>query len=216
MRSEVFESPPENRERLAATTLARFSQPLAELSSQIPLHDVSEDIQDFGALISFATYTNRPVPALPIGSNGTRLPIIFSTKESSQNRPFTHTGVEEISIDEARSTFFQGLSSFIAARIAGVRAGRGSGGGPGMAKQRWEVSTQNPGLSIFLAGTHAVREPAVYVHGLTVKDSLLPVFLPMGTLYLGGDSKPNGEIEWDDGKMVTVPSDTPIYYAKKF
>ena len=134
----------------------------------------------------------------------------------------------QIPIQKAQEIFFNGLSTFLPARIAGVRWGKslknqsppgggigeppvGPGGGGSMG-QWWTANTRSSGLSMFYAGTHAVRYPPNYLSGLTTP---LPIYLPMGTLYLGADAGPGGRVIWDTN-MVTVPSQTPIFNTKAF
>lgn len=190
-----------------------FTSPLTELASEIPILDISTDVQDFGLLAALSTYTNNYVLALPI-SEEKRLPILPSLEQFRSALAFAPIGAIHIPIKEARETFFQGLSSYLAARIAGVRAGLGSKG-PDSAGQWWTATTKTPGLSIYYAGTHAVREPPIYVNGLTTTTAPLSIFLPMGTLYLGADAGPNGDVIWHSS-IIYVPSHTPNFATKKF
>jgi hypothetical protein len=132
-----------------------------------------------------------------------------------------------VPVEVAQTTFFTELSSYLAARIAGVRwfrsrgleqlsGGGASGPSDSAPVQKWKAQTQNPGLSFYYTGTHAVRgKKGNYLTGLTTRSAPLDVFLPMGTLLLGADCLPGGEVDFDEG-VVTVPSNTPVYNSKRF
>jgi hypothetical protein len=205
--------------------IANLIRPLAEFSSKVSLLDISADVQDFGLVIYLATYTNSSVAALPIGSLEKRVPIlpslevlkgVFQALRQSEGTPvFAPAGAVHISIIEARETFFQGLFSYLAARIAGVRANLGADAGTGNPGQWWTATTQTSDLSMYRAGTHAVRHPPTYINGLTKPPAPLSIFLPMGTLHLGADAGQGGDIVWDPS-VVIVPSYTPTFNTKRF
>ena len=136
--------------------------------------------------------------------------------------------VGDISWEAANQSFFDGLSQFLAARISGVawlrrQGGSGSGGGgipptPGggsSSGQWWTALTKAKDLSLYYAGTHAVRYPPNYLSGTTAPPTPFPIFLPMGTCYLGADAGPGGNVVWDSA-VITVPSQTPSFATSKF
>ncbi|HWO32180.1 MAG TPA: hypothetical protein VNO32_25575 [Candidatus Acidoferrum sp.] len=134
----------------------------------------------------------------------------------------------DISWETANKSFFDGLSEFLAARISGVpwlRRQQGSGSGVGgipltpsggsSSGQWWTALTKGKNLSLYYAGTHAVRYPPNYLSGTTAPPTPFPIFLPMGTCYLGADAGPSGNVVWDT-PVITVPSQTPSFAASKF
>jgi hypothetical protein len=136
--------------------------------------------------------------------------------------------VGQVEWQTAHQSFFKGLSQYLAARIAGVTWARRSqnsgsyGGGPpaippggSSSGQWWTALTQGTNLSLYYAGTHAVRHPPNYLSGTTAPPTPFPIFLPMGTCYLGADAGPHGSVVWDTA-VITVPSQTPTFSTNKF
>jgi hypothetical protein len=132
----------------------------------------------------------------------------------------------DISWETANQSFFDGLSDFLAARISGVpwlrrQQGSGRGGFPttpsggSSSGQWWTALTKGKNLSLYYAGTHAVRYPPNYLSGTTAPPTPFPIFLPMGTCYLGADAGPGGNVVWDTA-VITVPSQTPSFATSKF
>ncbi len=139
--------------------------------------------------------------------------------------------LQERSWEQSKGDFLSGLSLFLIARVAGtqwlnrggvsVQSARSSTPSLSSAGQWWTVETQASGLSAYCAGTHAARVPADYLAGVTSVSGAssqphLPVFLPLGTMYLAGDAGPGGTLVWDDKTFVTVPSATPLFATKRF
>lgn len=139
--------------------------------------------------------------------------------------------IEERSANESTGDFLKGLNLFMTARVAGTEwltrigvAAYSSRNTPAIhspSGQWWTVQSQAAGLSIHCAGTHAVRVPAHYLAGVTTvsvasSQPQLPVFLPMGTIYLAGDAGPGGTLVWDDKTIVTVPSVNTLFATKSF
>jgi len=207
----------------------------------IPLQDVRADLEDFTLLAPVAQRYGIPalilgearVPVLP--GHGILRSILEAVRRTrgrtdspwlwieaarsylqdafaGENAP---QEVQTLNLEEAQTAFFRGLSSYIAVRIAGVPWLQGqmpSKSGGQSNGQWWKAETQRSGLSLYYAGTHAVRHPPNYLGGVTTP---LPVFLPLGTLHLGADAGRRGRVLWDSS-VVTVPSHTPIFRTKKF
>lgn len=153
----------------------------------------------------------------------------FPQNEKQERGDISAAGkVGDIDWETANKSFFDGLSQFLAARISGVewlrrKGGSGSGGGgipptPGggsSSGQWWTALTKGKDLSLYYAGTHAVRYPPNYLSGTTAPPIPFPIFLPTGTCYLGADAGPGGNVVWDTA-VITVPSHTPSFATSKF
>jgi len=233
------------------TAITQLSKPLDAIASEIPLRDIGIDVREFGVVAALAHTYDRPIFALPMGPENAAVPVpvllarrllrallrfgdlnlsLDMAQAYFQDNEVTARFVR-IPLKIAQEVFFHGLSTYLPARIAGVRWSRsqknesppgggggggggtsgGSGGGGSMG-QWWTARTRRSGLSMYYAGTHAVREPPNYLSGLTTP---LPIYLPMGTLYLGADAGLGGDIIWDES-VVTVPSQTPTFVTKRF
>lgn len=137
------------------------------------------------------------------------------------------TVVKRLFWEEAKECFFSGLFDSLTTRIAGVRwlwhlMATGGGGASGLSGgsitgQWWTAHTRASGLSLYYGLTHAVRNPPNYLNGITtgVHAAPLPVFLPVGTLYMAADAGPGGTYVWDNS-VVTVPSHTPSFSTSSF
>jgi hypothetical protein len=223
-----------------------LARPLDDFVSEIPFRDIGTDVREFGIVAALARGSDRPMTALLMGSQGKPVPVLPAhgvlgillrvgdpLRRTELARVFLEVvpptmQVIRLRVAEAEDAFFHGLSSYLAARIAGVRwfrlrmtqqppAGGGSGppggpGGGGATGQWWIAKTNASGLSMYYAGTHAVRNPPNYLAGLTTP---LPIHLPMGTLYLGADAGPGGSVVWDPN-VVTVPSHSPTFNTRAF
>jgi hypothetical protein len=152
----------------------------------------------------------------------------FPQDEKQEPEDILAGKVGDIDWETANKSFFDGLSQFLAARISGVawlrrqRASSSGGGGipptPGggsSSGQWWTALTKGKNLSLYYAGTHAVRYPPNYLSGTTAPPTPFPIFLPMGTCYLGADAGPGGNVVWDSA-VITVPSQTPSFATSKF
>jgi hypothetical protein len=126
-----------------------------------------------------------------------------------------------VTVAEAQHVFFEGLYPYLAACIAGfswLRSFVNRGLTPpateaqGTITQSWTVHTRQHGLSMYYAGTHAIRNPPNYGGGVTTP---LSIHLPMGTLYLGANRADTGGTIWEP-TVVTVPSHTPVFHATRF
>jgi hypothetical protein len=244
----------------SAEAVADLTAPLDQMPEKLLWRDVRADVQEFDLLLALARISNTNILALDMGSERTRVPVLpahgvlIGLIKMSLIKDFQCEWVAELaqhllqgalqetrerkvqlSWREAHTAFFEGLSTFLAARIAGVPwltrqmdlpspsgpPGPRGAGGRIPPRQQWTVHTKASGLSLYYGGTHAVRVPANYLAGLTTpnlrgEDPNLLVFLPMGTLYLAADAGPGGAIVWDDKSAVTVPSHRPDFYTKKF
>jgi len=239
----------------------QFTGALSKFQEDIPLDDVAADVRDFRNLASLADEFNLKMPVAIIDHKLPPLPLLprkgwrpLAALDPSLSRK----GVEdmfgeilEISSmglngslllrQEVQDAFFSGLSTFLAARIAGVRwvrkargeeipgarlltAAAGGGGGSTSGEgrisgfQKWTVHTIGVGYSLYYSGTHACRTGAIYLNAPTTP---VDVHLPMGTLYLAANAGFGGGYVWDKS-VITVPNPTPapgqppIYYTKAF
>lgn len=132
--------------------------------------------------------------------------------------------------EKVNELFFDGLEPYLAARISGKRwldsqgNTKGSGGG-GMLKflkkrtpqegQWWDVINNTAGLVLYWANEYGVRVPAVNIGGKTNPPKPFKVFLRTGSGFIGGDAKPNREIEWEES-VVRVPSMNPVFATNRF
>jgi hypothetical protein len=221
---------PEDADQISALT-----SPLDQIASDIPLPDVRTDVVDFALVVSLAVQADGVIAMLRMGEKGKRVPILprhkilpdlFRSLGRSFREVFANVpAAQAVSIAEAQEVFFQGLSTFLAARISGMPwlrrhptspapLGGGAPGVPGSSPvhQRWTAKTQASGLAMYYAGTHAARYPPNYLGAQTTP---LTIFLPVGTLHLGADAGPGGAIVWDPS-VITVPSHTPIFSTRAF
>jgi hypothetical protein len=132
--------------------------------------------------------------------------------------------------EKVSDLFFTGLESYLAARIGGKRwldsnrQMKGSEGGgflrffrkpASQDGQWWDVINKTPGLVLYWANEYGVRVPAMNIGGKTKPPDPFRVFLRTGSGYIGGDAKPNHEIEWEES-VVRVPSMTPVFATNRF
>jgi hypothetical protein len=255
-----------------------FAEPMQKGPSDVPLRNLEADVDDFGEQCAVAKYLDKPLSGLRIDGERAPVPILLSSSlfgprrlmflyqymmEGLRDFAEEENGMEIMPLEKAQESFFDGLRSFLAARIAGVRwmqrrhgqgdrgedgggssgfaksgsgggtgffsssggggtSGRGGGGGSSTG-QFWEVHTTTKHLSLYYGCTHAIRLPATHLGGLTTPDPSaspllcsLPVFLPMGTVYLAADAGPGGSLKWDTKGKITVPDLKPVYPAKDF
>jgi len=117
-----------------------FSDPLRRKKSEIPVADVSADVEDFGMLAAVAQLTNAQLPAIRVGLR--TVPLLppkgsltslsanelFSSKSEAILRDLTSTGMNDAVVFRpallVRRLFFNGLKRFLAIRVAGVRWAR--------------------------------------------------------------------------------------------
>lgn len=126
-------------------------------------------------------------------------------------------GLELVSREEARSTFTERATDFLATRIAGVRAlGRTVGkpapplltvplrsGGSKVATPGcvFVVSANSPGLRVFWSGAYRIS-PNYFSHPTTPTTSVLQ----SGTYIFGVDGGAYGSvIQWDTSAVISLP-----------
>jgi hypothetical protein len=132
--------------------------------------------------------------------------------------------------EKVSDLFFNGIEPYLAARISGKRwldseRKTKERGGGGMLKffkkgipqdgQWWDVINNTAGLVLYWANEYGVRVPAVNIGGKTNPPKPFKVFLRPGSGYIGGDAKPNREIEWEES-VVRVPSMKPVFATNRF
>lgn len=145
--------------KLVQESRGRLTKPLREISREIPMKDVLDDLQDFGVLAAYGRMTDGVMTALRIRGGEAIVPLLpqHGLLEQYQRmgwpfmppdfgwfrEKFFHSGfdgnaLQDVPLQKAQESFFSGLRSFLTARIGGVRwlrsnrfnsGGTGGGGG---------------------------------------------------------------------------------------
>lgn len=138
---------------------ARLTSPLQEISREIPMIDILEDLQDFGLLAAVSKMTDQEMAVINTRDNKEIVPVLperglleewqranwphmpYFIQDGRYGRflrGFAEDSLKIVSLKEAQQGFFTGLRSFLTARIGGVKwlgsrrfKSRGTGGGRG-------------------------------------------------------------------------------------
>ena len=116
-----------------------LTEPLEQISREIPVWDIKADVQDFALLAAIAKRLGLSLPALPVGEgavpllpNGRMMLKLSWVLQYTSPDPFAVKGIlrvlpprmaktVQLSYQKARKAFFDGLEPFLAHRIGGVR-----------------------------------------------------------------------------------------------
>lgn len=237
-----------------------FAEPLENLEKEIALQDVRNDVVDFGLMTAAVAKKTKELPVMLLGAKVEPevVPLLPAkdTLTSLSARDLLDSNPESLFAEilpESRSSrqkyvmrpvafvqnlFFQKLSDFLTARIAGTRfherqveLGKGEwrgkvmyatagGQGGGTVKinhpeqQEWKVHARKSSEhSVYYTPVHATRpfgdRKTLHSYYLNGLTPWVDVLLNYGEVYLGSDIGTDDDpIFWDDAKL-TVPRSIP-------